>query len=48
MKVWLTSRRRSESFERWTRYEGRLVAGIVIGLVVLALLERLVIAYFRH
>jgi len=48
MGALLKPRRRSESFERWSRYEGRLVAAIVIGLVVLALLERIVIAYFRQ
>jgi len=34
--------------EKWIRHEGLLVAGIVIGLVLLALLEQVMLRYFRH
>ncbi|MEQ1794752.1 MAG: hypothetical protein ABL970_11220 [Nitrospira sp.] len=34
--------------ERWFRYEGLWVVAIVVGMVVLALLERLLLPLFRH
>jgi hypothetical protein len=41
-------RNQPPSCNGWLKYEGLLVISIVVGLMLLALLEQVIIPYFRH